>query len=339
MNGRLNLLILAATVLGGAFATHRAEAQSPQGGLQPDPVSIWTIQDENASISTGSLTDRYYVNGLRLGWTSGTNATPDFLVPVAHTLWGDGQMRVSFDLTQQIYTPADTSAFVPPPGDRPYAGVLLGNFGLSQDTTDTRSTLSVAVGVMGPAALGEEVQNGFHSLIGQAHNNGWGTQLKNEPTFEITSGRVWRLNTGTLGGLETQALPELDAGLGLLRIYALGGLRMRIGQGLDSDYGVARLRPGLTGGDAFHPTRPVAWYVFAGLNGQGVAHDATLQGNIFQNSPNVKLTPLVGEAEFGFAVMAYGARLTYTQVLQTAEFQHQKGGLHQFGSLALSLRF
>ena len=339
MNGRLNLLFLAATVLGGVCATRNADAQSATGGLQPDPVSIWTMQGENASISTAGLTDRYYVNGLRLGWTSGTNGTPDFLAPVAHTLWGDGQMRISFNITQQIYTPDNTSAFVPPPGDRPYAGVLLGNFGLSEDTADTRSTLGLALGVMGPAALGEEVQNGFHSLIGQAHNNGWGTQLKNEPTFEITSGRVWRLDTGKLGGLETQALPELDAGVGLLRIYALAGLRMRIGQGLDSDYGVARISPGLSGGDAFRPTRPVAWYVFAGLDGQGVAHDATLQGNVFQDSPNVKITPLVGEAEFGFAVMAYGTRLTYTQVLQTAEFQHQKGGLHQFGSLALSVRF
>jgi hypothetical protein len=44
-------------------------AAVPPGGLAPDPVSIWTLQDENASISSAKLTDRYYVNGLRLGWT------------------------------------------------------------------------------------------------------------------------------------------------------------------------------------------------------------------------------------------------------------------------------
>lgn len=38
-----------------------------------DPLSIWTLQDENASISAGHPTDRYYVNGLRLGWTSPTS--------------------------------------------------------------------------------------------------------------------------------------------------------------------------------------------------------------------------------------------------------------------------
>jgi hypothetical protein len=53
----------------------------------------------------------------------------------------------------------------------------------------------------------------------------------------------------------------------------------------------------------------------------------------------VALTPLVGEIEAGLAMIFYGARLTYTQVFQTQEFQHQKGGLHQFGSFALSVRF
>jgi len=53
----------------------------------------------------------------------------------------------------------------------------------------------------------------------------------------------------------------------------------------------------------------------------------------------VKITPFVGEMQLGFAMMFHGVRLTYTHVLQTQEFQHQKGGLHQFGSLALSVRF
>jgi hypothetical protein len=83
----------------------------------------------------------------------------------------------------------------------------------------------------------------------------------------------------------------------------------------------------------------LVWYVFAGGDGRAVAYDITLNGNPFQNSRSVSLTPLIGEVEFGVALMAFGTRLTYTQVLQTKEFQHQKSGLHQFGSFALSVRF
>jgi lipid A 3-O-deacylase len=64
-------------LLGGLAALlllRPAEAEPP-----PDPAAVWTFQDENASISTSRLTDRYYVNGLLIGWTSPTGATPDFL--------------------------------------------------------------------------------------------------------------------------------------------------------------------------------------------------------------------------------------------------------------------
>jgi hypothetical protein len=330
----------ALATLGTLLAVPIADAQpAPPGPPSPDPTSIWTIQDENATITTAKLTDRYYVNGLRIGVASGTDFTPDALETMAHTLWGDGQTRVAFDLTQQIFTPADTAAKTPPVLDRPYAGLLLGDFNLITDTQNARSTVGVDLGVVGPWALGEQVQNGFHDLIGQGHNNGWNTQLRNEFAFEVTSARTWRLPLGSLGGLAVDALPELDGGLGNVRIFAESGAVIRIGQGLDSDFGVARVSPGMSGGDPFVPTRPFAWYVFAGGDTQGVIHDITLDGNTFESSRHVVLKPFVGEIELGAAVMAFGTRLTYTHVLQTQEFQHQKGGLHQFGSLALSVRF
>ena len=323
----------------GALAALVASPLADAQQAAPDPLAIWTIQDENASISTAKLTDRYYTNGLRLGWTSGTDGVPDVLTGVGRALWGDGQQRFSFNLSQQIYTPFDTAARVPPPGDTPYAGVLLGTFSLLQDNEDSRSVLALGLGVVGPWALGRQVQNGFHDLIGQGHTNGWDTQLHNEPAFEVSTGRTWRLATGSLGGLESDVLPEITAGVGNLRVYAEAGAIFRLGQGLDSDFGVARIRPGMSGDDAFRPTLPVAWYVFAGADGQGVAHDLSVQGSTWSDSPGAKLEPLVGEVEAGVAVMAYGTRITYTQVVQTQQAQHQKGGLHQLGSVALSVRF
>lgn len=331
--------LLRATMRAIAILMPAAAANAQDTLPAPDPQSIWTLQGENASISTAALTDRYYVNGLRIGWTSGTSSVPDALAGIGRAVWGDGRQRISFDLQQQIFTPADTEARQPPPGDRPYAGILTANLGLLSDTTTSRSTLGLQLGVVGPWALGEQVQNGFHNLIGQQKNNGWHTQLKNEPIIQLLSARVWRLGLGDVGGLQTDALPDLETGLGTSRVYALGGVRLRLGQGLDSDYGVARVRPGMSGGDAFTPTRPLAWYVFAGADTQAVAHDITLNGNMWHGSPNVKPEPFVAEFEVGLAVMAYGTRITYTQVFQTQEFQHQKGGLHQFGSLAASVRF
>ena len=312
---------------------------SVQAQPAADKSSIWTLQDENASISAGKLTDRFYVNGLRLGWTSPTGQVPDFLADLGRSLWGGGQQRLAFDLTQQIYTPAGTSVAIPSPYDRPYAGVLLGNFSLLSDTEDTRSVLTISLGVVGPGSGAEQVQNGFHNLIGQKHALGWNSQIQNVPAIEAVHERTWRLPLGTIAGIETDALPALTVGVGDLRDYVQAGLTFRFGQGLDSDFGVPRLRPGLSGGDAFMPTRPFAWYVFAGADGQAVAYDLLLQAPPFRGGPHVSSVWDVAEMQGGFAVMAYGMRLTFAYVAQTQEFHNQTGGLHQFGSASISFRF
>jgi hypothetical protein len=330
MNFRM-MTVLAAT-LGLTSVAARAQPV-------PDTASIWTLQDENASITVGKPPDRFYVNGLRLGWTSPTGQVPDVLADLGHTLWGAGQQRIAFDLAQQIYTPADTGSAVPNPNDRPFAGVLLGNFSLISDTEDTRSVLTVSLGVVGPASGAESLQNGFHDLIEQNHTDGWRGQIQNTPVAEVLHERTWRLPMGTVAGLETDALPSLTIGLGDLRDYLQTGVTFRFGQGLGSDFGVPRVRPGLSGGDVFVPTRPFAWYVFAGADGQVVGYDMLLEAGPFRGGPHVAETWDVAEMQGGFAVMAYGMRLTVAYVAQTQEFKGQTGGLHQFGSASLSVRF
>ncbi len=304
-----------------------------------DTVSVWTLQGENASLSANSPSDRLYVNGLRLGWTSPAAQVPDFLVGVGRALWGGGEQRVGVEVMQQIYTPVGTGAANPSPRDRPYAGVLLGGFSLMSDTQDTRSVLSLSLGLVGPGAGAEGVQNGFHDLIGQGRNKGWAYQIQNTAVVNVLHERTWRLSTGTVAGLETDALPSLTAALGNLRDYVQAGVTFRIGEGLDSDFGVPRVRPGLSGGDVFTPTRPFAWYAFAGIDGQAVGYDLLLQAQPFRSGRHVSAVWDVAEFQGGVAVMAYGMRLTFAYVAQTPQFRAQTGGLHQFGSAALSVRF
>jgi len=113
---------------------------------------------------------------------------------------------------------------------------------------------------------------------------------------------------------------------------------VRIGSGLDSDFGPSVIQPGITGTEAYTPTQPFVWYVFAGALGRLVAHDMLVQGNDFQSSRGVGLTPAQGSLEVGGAFILYGVRVSATEVFESAEFHHEAPAF-QYGSISLSTRF
>jgi len=326
-----------ALVLMGATVAARAAVAAP---LPNDADSIWTVRVENDSISTfprGS--DQNYTAGQQIGWTSGTDAVPDWTRALGQWIWGDGTVRVGLGAFQQLYTPVNKTLSVPNPNDRPYAGYAAATASLMHDSDHTRDLIAFSAGVIGPLAQGKETQNDVHEIIGDKLSQGWAHQLPNEAAVELLGQRSWRIPTAQVGWLETDLIPAVAAGAGTVRDYGQAALLMRIGHGLDADFGPSRIRPGISGGDAFKDSSDFTWYVFAGANGQGVARDAFLDGDLFTKSAHVQRIPWVGEMEGGLTVIWRGVRFSYAQTWQTAEFKHQGAGLFNFGSLTMSMRF
>ncbi|QDH16179.1 lipid A deacylase LpxR family protein [Swingsia samuiensis] len=308
---------------------------------QQDHYGTWTLQGENDAVSTFKGTsDQYYTSGLRFNWTSGTDNLPRPIAHLNHFLMGDGVQRISLGLQQLIFTPRATQVERPPLGDRPYAGVMLGTVNLINDTDLSRTVMGFQAGVLGPAALGRQLQNGFHKAISDTPNKGWQHQLANQPIFQLQAGRIWRLPVAKVYGIEMDVLPAVSGSAGDYRTYASVASNFRIGQGLDSDFGNATIGPGLDGTDAYKATRPVAWYFYGGVDGQAVGYDATLQGSTVRgNSPHTEKKWDVGEIHAGVAVMWHGMRLSYSQNWQSTEFRGQKAGLFNYGSLKFSVKF
>jgi hypothetical protein len=330
------------TACRGAAVTMLAYSPAAVGLPPADPQSIITLDVENDSILQNS--DKYYTGGERLAYTSPTDAVPAPLMNLDNRIWGEGRQRISVDLQQLLFTPSETQIKPPNPADRPYAAVLTVDANLIHDTDTARSTLGIGLGITGPAALGEEVQNGFHHLIGDTTNKGWSYQLPTQPVVQLLAERVWRLPLAevavpAVGPIEFDTLPELTLNLGTFRTYAQAGVEFRVGQGLRSDFGAPRERPGMTGGDAYVTVRPVAWYLFAGADGQAVGYDATIQGDFIRNSRHVTADPAVGELTAGAAVMAYGVRLAFVHVSQTPEFKGQLSGFFNFDGIVVSAKF
>ncbi len=306
----------------------------------PDPSGTLTCTAENDLF--GGSTDRYYSNGVLLSWRS---PSADLPAPFAwiddrlNWLLGPGTLRWGLSLGQNLYTPEDKYRNLPDPRDRPYAGHLYAAFSLSRSTGATQTLFELQAGVVGPSALGEEVQNNYHRLIRVRRLDGWDSQLKDEPTLNAVVERRWRVPLGTLAGFDTEVMPSAVLAAGNVSIYAGGGALLRLGQGLDADWGPTRIRPALAGSSFFQPRQDFGWYVFAGLDARAVGRDLFLDGNTFlNNGPSVHRRPLVGEAQAGAAVFWHGTRLTYTQVIRSEEFYGQRS-TQTFGSISASFRF
>jgi len=307
-------------------------------GAPDDSGAIWSLSLENSSITPTTPADRNYTNGIGLNWTSAPGAMPDALAGFSHWLWGSGSDRLSLGIFQQIFTPDDTTSNPANPFQRPYAGYLALHSGLIDDQPNVENTLSLDLGAVGEIALGEQVQNSFHRLIGQQQNKGWGSQLHDEPTLEISGGRTWRVPLGNVAGLATDVLPAVSVGVGNVMDYGEAGAVFRIGDNLDADFGPNRLPPSLEGSTVFAP-HVTGWYVFLGGDGQAVAHNLFLQGNTFSSSPHVNIYPLVGEFEAGVAIMVWGMRISYEQVFQSKTWHGQDGSIFSYGALQVSARF
>ena len=329
--------------LGLAWAAPAARAQTALP--PPDDGSIYTVRIENDTTGT---TDEYYTAGEQIGWTGPTGEVPGFIANAGHAVLGAGDQRLSIDLSQSLFTPANTQLNPPDPNDRPYAATLLLTGQLIQDTDFFRTRVGMQAGVLGPDAGGEIVQNTFHTVIGDTSNKGWAYQLDNRPVLNFFVDRTYRLPLLDLTSLPflnaapvgIDVLPDVTGFVGSEEIYAQAGATLRIGQGLQDDFGAGKIMPGTTGGDAYNPDSGFAWYAFTGVDGQAVAYNELLAGNSFSNSgPSVDTKHIVGEFELGLAVIYHGVRVTFSQTWQSHEFTSQQGGWFDYGSVAVSARF
>lgn len=341
-------------LIGAIFASFSAGTAWAADGIDATTENdngFITLQTENDKYAFNP-TDRHYTNGVQASWLSGPrDDMPEWLKDIAAPpLLADPSSisttthRVGVSLAQAIFTPEDTQASYPIYGDRPYAAWTHLTFSLLSVRTTTHNSAwqdrwNLDVGMVGPHAYGEQVQNGFHDMIDVETAKGWDHQIHDEPGLNLTFERAWRsslFDTPQLLGMDTDFIPYGVAALGNVSTLAGLGGTFRIGPNLPDDFGPTRIYPGIGGSEWFHTSKTISWYFFGGVEGRAVARDIFLDGNTFRDSQHVSKKPLTGDLRAGLVVVLGRARLSFTQVLRSEEFYGQVGP-DQFGSLTLSL--
>ncbi len=332
-----------------------ARAQD-EAASEDAPSRLSTSQTFSVTVENdffGGGTDEHYTNGLRLTWVSEdlnkfADEVPEWMLPYVDLLpflgGRERQHNISIALSQELYTPEDTQLEELIEDDRPYAALTAFTLGFISKDEDMLDAVETTLGMVGPAALGEETQNNFHKLINDDSAKGWDNQLENEPALMVSWQRIWRALDLDFGeGFGMDLLPHLGASLGNVYTGVQAGGEVRLGFHLPLDFGTALMNKGggvsaPVGEDDPRLDSGVGFHLFAGTDGRWVVHNILLDGNTFEHSHNVDKLPLVADVYAGACLVLGPIKLTYTLVHRGDEFEGQSGG-QTYGSLNLSLTF
>ncbi|MDR2513066.1 MAG: lipid A deacylase LpxR family protein [Puniceicoccales bacterium] len=356
--------ILLVAAITPALATSNDTAREKKDGATPvltseiKPGHLSDNRNKNSALTLFAendlgWSDKYYTSGLRAVYTTPAifvNGIPKFfqdllsLTPLAVPSPASPiAYHLHFAATHEFYTPKHETWRIPPPNDHPFAGLLYGTFGISSETENRLDSLEIELGILGPSAGGQRVQNDWHRVVNSPLSNGWHTQLRDEPIVQFAWTRIWRFqwlgNTGDCGGLELEWLPRLHLEAGTVRDYASAGWQWRTGWNLAKDFGTGLLH------SSSALVRPAAnrdntriWF-FLDVQAEYWALNMPLDGNNWHQSRRVHSYPWVGQFSLGFATQFNQWRLAITEVMRTKEFRGQDNEISAYTSVSLNLSF
>lgn len=338
-------LILILCALGTCVAAQTTRAQTPNpssdGVTLPfkDKATL-AFSWENDSYAN---TDRNYTNGMRLSWLSGANKTDGVSKWLAQRLGaedGDSVIRRGIAVGHALYTPEDISTTSAVTDSHPYAAWATLEYTPLIEQKNTVDQFTFKLGLIGPSAQGEWIQNTFHELINVDQVLGWNNQLRDEVTFGVSWDRRLRhIADFDILGTTMDITPAYGLSLGTVHTNARIGGTARLGQDLGNDYGPPRVQPSLSGANFFTPKDRFSWYLFAGVEGRWVAHNRFLDGSLFYDE-DVQLDrePWVVDVQSGVAIQFANTQIAFTLVYRTEEYIEQTGP-QKFGAFSLSQRF
>lgn len=179
---------------------------------------------------SGHGTDRAYTDGTRFELFYTKKRASRFFVDRIMPKAGDSSINVfGWGLAQLMITPEDISNPNFQPDDYPWSGALFATHTLysynEQKKYDFQTEIDM--GVTGPAALGREIQDGFHQLIHYRRPKGWDNQFGNSPWVDVKFTAEKQL-AGYPGFVEVIGGGQVTAGTGIngAAVYSL----IRIGK-------------------------------------------------------------------------------------------------------------
>ncbi|WP_041452635.1 lipid A deacylase LpxR family protein [Alteromonas naphthalenivorans] len=288
--------------------------------------------------------DNGYTNGLYLSFfdvgSRSTKDMPNSDFWVAPLMWsmpkGDKLGAVNaYMIGQTMSTPSDITIANPDDNELPYSAVLALTNSYLAVTEKYADRVSTTIGIVGPAALGEEAQKFVHEIVDADKPQGWDTQLENELVFQFTRGRTWRVWESESKRFDF--LSNADFALGTIQSSMSTGVTFRYGRNLIESYATTLFNSSRT-------SNPSAvnggWYIYGGLQAGYIFNQIFTDGNTFEDSRSVDYDHEYIAATMGLAFSWQSASVTFavtdSNLIQSGGTEETLENLTQYGTITFA---
>lgn len=274
--------------------------------------------------------DNYYTAGLALSYTSDNfKKTPAQLLFNSKNL--ENYIYSGFGFQQRIFTPYSIAEPNSIEGDRPYSAYLLAtNFAvLINPTKNLKLSNEIGIGIMGQAAGGKEVQKLVHSLIGSITPIGWEAQLENAFLIEYQ----FRVEKGFFNDwVANHFVPFASTRVGTLTDLVQVGLITKWGN--KNNFLQDARTP-------IELNNKLIWEWLFEANLQGVFYDATLEGGLFNDGPNVLTKDEIISRQYQFRTgfNLYYKKFSFRYMIKFNSTDFNSAVIHRYASVNVGLAF
>ncbi|MFD0792825.1 lipid A deacylase LpxR family protein [Mucilaginibacter litoreus] len=298
---------------------------------QTRTTEIGAMSENDSFLGQGS--DRYYTNGIFIYYRHALDASKNPAL---------ANKVLEFEIGQKIFNAQSggipSTEFL----DRPFAGYLYAGSSLNLlYKNESNLKLSAKVGIVGPAAGGEPIQNFIHDTFGFYKLTGWPYQIRNDVELNLSADYNKLLARASWADISLASYVNLGTGFtgaGIGPLIRLGNFNQLFHSvSTQSTASTANVAPPLHNHELFFYYKPQA---------NLVGYDATIQGSMFKDHPEagtrevtLDKEPFIFSNQLGVSYVSSRIVLDIGAVIQTKDTKQMVKSTHQWGSVTLLYRF
>lgn len=275
--------------------------------------------------------DRYYTSGTFVNYRYATGAAKRINNPNLI------KTTTEFEFGHEIYTPYSAKAPDPALHDRPFTGYLYGAAAFNRFyKNESMLRFKAEAGIIGPPALGKEIQMGYHDLLNIYEPKGWEYQLKSEMGLNLSldyQNMLLRSSNkmADVTLVSSALLGNTFSGANLGMLIRLGKLNY-LYESITNNSLISLDPPEKKSWELFLYTIPRINYI---------AYDATIMGGLFLKDKGpitFDAKRFVYSQQIGISLSAERWSANYNIVLKSREVKSEAKA-HAYGSISLAYRF